>query len=457
MKLPKSESKTVEFKTSFNQDTIESLVAFANSDGGSVYVGVRDDGNVVGVQLAEESETAWVNEIKNKTAPAIVPEADRFVVKGKNVVRFRIAPLPVKPASVQGRYYVRKGRSNHLMSISELSDMYLKSTSSSWDAMPSEHSLEDISLEKVAAFAKRMNPGSPDDPMRVLRKLSLVKDGKPTNACYLAFAKDDVPATLFQAGRFKGDSVIIDSMAFKLDLFGELDNAMEFVRKHLMNGIVITGKPQHDIKHDYPEEAIREIVLNMLVHRDYLDHGGVSIIKIFDDRMEFTNPGGLSGGLTVADLLADRYATKARNPEIAELFRCAGLTERYGSGIKRIMNACKSHGYVDVEFQNLESWFRVVLRKTGDGDFTKPLDKADVGKTLQKGSLKGSLKSSLKSSLKILEILAKEPTCTYDELADKLSVSRRAITKQIKNLREEGKLRRIGPDKGGHWEVVSLP
>ena len=170
--------------------------------------------------------------------------------------------------------------------------------------------------------------------------------------------------------------------------------------------------------------------------------------KIFDDRMEFTNPGGLSGGLTVADLLADRYATKARNPEIAELFRCAGLTERYGSGIKRIVMACKNHGYVDVEFQNLESWFRVILRKTGDGDFTKPLDKANVGKALQK--------SSLKSSLKILEILAKEPTCTYDELAEELSVSRRAVTKQIKNLREEGKLRRIGPDKGGHWEVVSF-
>ena len=445
-KIPKAESKTVEFKKSFNQDTIESLVAFANADGGSVYVGVRDDGKVLGVQLANESETAWVNEIKSKTAPAIVPEADRLIVGGKSVVRLYIAPLPVKPTSVQGRYYIRKGKSNHLMSISELSDMYLRSMSSSWDALPSEHSLEDISLEKVAAFAKRMNPDSPDDPMRVLRKLSLVKDGKPTNACYIAFAEGDVPLTLFQTGRFKGDSAIIDSKAFKCDLFGELDDVMEFVRKHLMSGIVITGKPWHDVKHDYPEEAIREIVLNMLVHRDYLDHGGVSIIKIFDDRMEFTNPGGLSGGLTVADLLADRYATKARNPEIAELFRCAGLTERYGSGIKRIMNACKSHGYVDVEFQNLESWFRVILRKTGDGDFTKPLDKANVGKTLQK--------SSLKSSLKILEILAKEPTCTYDELAEQLGVSRRAITKQIKNLREAGKLRRVGPDKSGHWEVM---
>ena len=238
-KLPKTESKTVEFKKTFNQDVIESLVAFANADGGDVYVGVRDDGRVIGVDLANESETTWVNEIKSKTAPAIVPEADRFVVRGRCVVRLHISALPVKPTSVQGRYYIRKGKSNHLMSIAELSDVYLKSTSSSWDAMASERMLEDISLEKVAAFAKRMNPDNPDDPMRVLRKLSLVKDGRPTNACYLAFAREDHSSAIFQAGRFKGTSMILDSRTFRGDLFGELGGVMEFVQKHLMTGFVI--------------------------------------------------------------------------------------------------------------------------------------------------------------------------------------------------------------------------
>ena len=252
LKLPKTESKTVEFKKTFNQDVIESLVAFANAAGGDVYVGVRDDGRVIGVDLANESETTWVNEIKSKTAPAIVPEADRFVVRGRCVVRLHISALPVKPTSVQGRYYIRKGKSNHLMSIAELSDVYLKSTSSSWDAMASERMLEDISLEKVAAFAKRMNPDNPDDPMRVLRKLSLVKDGRPTNACYLAFAKDYCLETSFQTGRFKTRSHIIDDRAFNGDLFGELDDVMDFIKKHLMAELVITGKPQHDIRYDYP-------------------------------------------------------------------------------------------------------------------------------------------------------------------------------------------------------------
>ncbi len=360
MKIPKAESKTVEFKSTFNHDVIVALVAFANADGGDVYVGVRDDGKVIGVQLAKESETTWTNEIKTKTAPAIVPEADRIVVGGKCVVRLHISPLPVKPTSVQGRYYVRRAKSNHLMSLAELSDLYLKAAGDSWDALPNRRDLDAISLEKVASFAKRMNPDNPDDPLRVLRKLSLIRDGHPTNACYLAFAEDYCQETAFQTGRFKTRSHIIDDRTFNADLLGELDGVIAFVKNHLMAELVITGKPEHDVRYDYPVEAIREIVLNMLVHRDYCG-AGVNTIKIFDDHMEFTNPGGLPHGLTVDDLLSDAYVTSPRNPQLASLFKAVGLTERYGSGIKRIEDACRRHGGVRVEFENHETWFKVVL------------------------------------------------------------------------------------------------
>lgn len=100
--FPEAKSKTVEFKSAFNQDVIVSLVAFANAEGGDVYVGVRGDGKVVGVQLAAESEPTWINEIKSKTVPAIVPEADRIVIGKKTVVRLHFAPLPVKPTLLKG-------------------------------------------------------------------------------------------------------------------------------------------------------------------------------------------------------------------------------------------------------------------------------------------------------------------------------------------------------------------
>lgn len=446
MKLPKSESKTVEFKTAFNQDTIVSLVAFANADGGSVYIGIRDDGKIVGVSLAEESETAWVNEIKSKTAPAIVPEADRMVVDGKNVVRLYIAPLPVKPTSVQGRYYIRKGKANHLMSISELSDMYLKTMSSSWDAMPSDHALEDISLEKVAAFAKRMNPDSPDDPMRVLRKLSLVSGKHPTNACYLAFASDYCFETSFQVGRFKTRSHIIDDKTFNGDLLGEIDGVMAFVMKHLMGEIIITGKPQHDIRYDYPVDAIREVVLNMLVHRDYCNPHITNTIKIFDDHMEFTNAGGLPEGLTVEDILSDDYISSPRNPKLAALFKDAGLIEKYGSGIRRVLDSCKAHGGVTASFEDHGNWFKVVLTKSNSASSGRLGEK--LGEKLGDGLGK--------TRRAILSILKEESSLPITKLAAKIGVSTTAIEKNIAWLKANGYLLRVGSARVGRWEVVVI-
>lgn len=437
MKLPKTESKTVEFKTAFNHDTIESLVAFANTEGGSVYIGVRDDGRVVGVSLAAESETVWINEIKSKTAPAIIPDADRIVVDGKNVVRLSIASLPVKPTSVQGCYYIRKGKANHLMSIAELSDMYLKTMSSSWDAMPSEHLLEDISLEKVSRFAVRMNPENPDDPMRVLRKLSLISGGRPTNACYLAFASDYCSETSFQIGRFKTRSHIIDDRTFNEDLLGEIDGVMDFIKKHLMGEIVITDKPQHDIRYDYPLEAIREIILNMLVHRDYCNPHITNTVKIFDDHIEFTNAGGLPDGLTVKQILSDNYISSPRNPKLAALFKEARLIEKYGSGIRRVIDACKAHGSVEATFEDHGKWFKVVLSKLV------------ADKTNGLGERLGEIRES------ILEILKKDSTMSISKLSKKLSISDTAIEGHISWLKKKGLLSRVGGARGGRWLVVS--
>ena len=449
MKIPKAESKTVEFKSTFNHDVIVALVAFANADGGDVYVGVRDDGKVIGVQLAKESETTWTNGIKTKTAPAIVPEADRIVVGGKCVVRLHISPLPVKPTSVQGRYYVRRAKSNHLMSLAELSDLYLKAAGDSWDALPNRRDLDAISLVKVASFAKRMNPDNPDDPLRVLRKLSLIRDGHPTNACYLAFAEDYCQETAFQTGRFKTRSHIIDDRTFNTDLLGELDGVIAFIKNHLMAELVITGKPEHDVRYDYPVEAIREIVLNMLVHRDYCG-AGVNTIKIFDDHMEFTNPGGLPHGLTVDDLLSDAYVTSPRNPQLASLFKAVGLTERYGSGIKRIEDACRRHGGVRVEFENHETWFKVVLSKVDGEKRTGESSQKKLGEKL--GERLGEKLGERRN--KILQVLKADSTVAIPAIATIIGVSETAIEKNLSWLRENGYIRRIGGARGGHWEVL---
>ncbi|MDR3366938.1 MAG: putative DNA binding domain-containing protein, partial [Prevotellaceae bacterium] len=306
--IASGEGYNVEFKTSFNQDVITSLNAFASSDGGVVVIGVDDEGQTIGVTLNSESVASWINEVKTKTEPAIIPDAYEFTIDGKTIVALSIQEFPVKPVAVKGRYYKRVKNSNHQLGLNEISKMYLKTFNSSWDYyIDEQHTLDDISLDKIIAFSKKnVTLSAEKDPLRLLQKYELTRNGCITKAAFLLFAKDFVALTGIQAGRFKSSTKIIDSVSLHSDLFTEVEQVLAFVRKYFMIEYIITGKAQREERYDYPEEAIREIVLNMIVHRDYYDSGD-SIIKIFDDRIEFFNPGNLSEGLTVERLLSDAY------------------------------------------------------------------------------------------------------------------------------------------------------
>ena len=148
--IAKGENNHVEFKSSFNDEVIVSLVAFANSKGGHVLVGVSDNGKVKGVQLGKETLVNWVNEVKNKTAPVLIPDVEVISIGDKNVVVISCDEYPVKPISTKGRYYKRVENSNHPLLVSEVVDLHLKSINMSWDSFPDPvHVIDDISLEKV--------------------------------------------------------------------------------------------------------------------------------------------------------------------------------------------------------------------------------------------------------------------------------------------------------------------
>lgn len=125
--IDQGESETVEFKTSFNDQVIVSLVAFANTKGGSVYVGISDNGTIKGVKIKKETLQKWVNEIKNKTQPSIIPSMHILKQKDKKVVCIKVNEFPVKPLSFKGRYYKRRNNSNHQLSPNEITDMNLQS------------------------------------------------------------------------------------------------------------------------------------------------------------------------------------------------------------------------------------------------------------------------------------------------------------------------------------------
>lgn len=148
--LTKGESDVIEFKTSFNEDVIESLVAFANTKGGAVFIGITDNAEVKGVMVETETLQKWTNEIRTKTQPGLVPIISVIEFHGKHIVRLFINEFPVKPVSCKGRFFKRLANSNYQLSALEISNLSMQSLQVSWDSYPAYNkSLDSIDFEKV--------------------------------------------------------------------------------------------------------------------------------------------------------------------------------------------------------------------------------------------------------------------------------------------------------------------
>jgi len=443
--LSEGEGLRIEFKSSFDNKVIETLVAFANTSGGSVLIGISDDRKISGITTNHESVQNWLNEVKNKTTPAVAPFAEYVDYKDKVVVALTVPESPVKPVSMRSKYFKRVANSNHLMNTDEIASEHLRTINSSWDyyADP-EHGVDSLSLDKVRVFMRRIEHHTGNlliiDPLEFLAKLEIVRRNQLTFGGFLLFARNYCLISDLQAGRFKGESTIIDSLSLNTDLFSEVDEVLNFIKKHLMVEYIFNGEPQLTEKFYYPVDAIREIIVNMIVHRDYRESSG-SVIKMFDDRIEFFNPGRLTSGITVQDLLSGNYVSQCRNKLIARAFKEAGLTERYGSGINRILNICKNHGIVPPVFEEIFNGFRVILYKK----------KANVTEDV---TVNVTEDVTVKRVEALLEIIRKNPSVTVNEMARRMKVNRRTILRDLERLKLEGKISRTGSDKYGYWDLI---
>jgi ATP-dependent DNA helicase RecG len=446
-KLPANESETIEFKTSFNAETIETLVAFANAKGGSVYVGITNDAEVVGVVLGKESTANWVNEIRNKTAPYIIPDVEILENDDKTVVVLSIIEYPVKPVSFKGRYYKRTGNSNRLLSVSEVVNLHLQTVNSSWDAYPDTiHSLDDISLDKVQAAIEVMKSNGltiNETPILFLQKYDLLREGKLTNAAYLLFKNKDSFTTTIELGRFQDAITIKDTNRSKTDILTQIEQTLDFVRKHINKRVIITGEARNTQKWQYPLEAIREIVINMIIHRDYRLTSD-SIVKIYDNKIEFYNPGRLPEGISIEDLLSNNYKSTPRNKLIADFCKDMRLIEKYGSGIGRIVAYFKQEGLPVPDFRNISEGFQVTVY--GKEYSEKSIDNKPVI------ALNGTPVITDRER-KILELIQNDNFIKREKIAELLNISINTVKTFILGLKKKGLLERIGNNKTGHWTI----
>ncbi len=469
--INQGESETIEFKTAFSDEVIISLVAFANTKGGVVYIGVDNNGSIKGVDIGKETVQNWVNEIKIKTQPSIIPSVDILAEENKQVVCIQVNEFPIKPLSFKGRYYKRIGNSNHQLSVSEISDVYTETMQYSWDAYnSSRYNYSDLDEQKILNFINRVNGNGRfllvGNPKECLTKLKFVDDDKVTNAAILLFAKEEISHNV-HIGRLKTPTLIIDDRMIKKTLFETVDEIMKYIVSQIKFAFEIKGYPTQRIEiPEYPIEAIRETVLNAVIHRDYLSPYDIQI-KIFDKEITIYNPGKLSGNLTFEDLQTDNYQAYARNKLIAEAFYLTGDIEKYGSGFRRVREYVETYPTMITEFREVPNGLLFTYSYTIQKNATKPpyytpeMHKDKVEEDDKKKNNKVTDKVTDRVTDRVTEIqgyilenIRQEPHITSKKLSEKIGISAVKIRVNILKLKELGYIERIGSTKAGYWKLI---
>ena len=452
--LPAKEDINTEFKQSFTDDVIIALTAFANAKGGKVYVGMCDDGSVCGIAIGKETVQKWLNDIKQKTEPSIIPDVEIIENQQKKIAVLSVQEYPVKPVAMKGRFYKRYNNSNHLLSAAEISDLILQTRNISWDSYPAAKvTLNDLSEDSIQKFLNRVKESGRfslegRDWKENLRKIRLLDGDTPTNAAYLLFGKGNIGYNV-HIGRFKTASTIIDDKMLNCNLFEVVEQTIKFITSWLKVAFEITGETtQRTEIFEYPRTAIRELVLNTVIHRDYMSPMDVQI-KIFDQKITFFSPGELYGNQTIAALKTDDYQAYTRNKLIAEAFYLTADIEKYGTGFTRIRKAIAEYPTMKFTFEEMPKAFLVSL------SYDKQLQNIKTAVNVTENDPENDPEKNLNNRQKmILEIAEKNPKISRDLLSKELNVSDATIKRDITLLSSKGLLVRIGPDKGGHWEVL---
>ena len=293
--------------------------------------------------------------------------------------------------------------------------------------------MSDLSQEKLSQFLK-LAVLKKDSIPNALTKLGLLKNKKLINAAGLFFAKN--PPVKLRCAVFAGttSSTIIDRHDFEDDILVLIEEAQKYILKNIHMGMKLKGLYREDIP-EISIDAIRESIINAFCHRDYRDSDQIQI-AIFKDRVEIRSPGKLFDGMTIQEMLKGNLSRR-RNPIVADMLRRIQMVEAWGRGIPLILEKEPT-----VKFE--------VAAKIFITNFTRPsfqnVAKIATPKTLGKtpGKTPGI----------ILMHLAQNPSYSIPSLAEKMGKSESAIERAIRKLKAEGRLRRIGPDSSGHWQVM---
>jgi predicted HTH transcriptional regulator len=366
------EGKTLEFKRDLSspKNMLKTLIAFANTAGGCLIIGVEDESReVIGVEDPLDEEERICNLIADNIKPRLVPNVELISIEDKTLLRVKVYPSGSRPHWLKKEgpnegVYVRLGSTNRKADQDLIAELKRGAQGKSFDEqLLPDRTVDDLDFDAATACFERHRKLVKKD----LESLRLVTRHQghlvPTVGGMLLFGKDRemvFPDAWIQCGRFigKDKADIFDHIDIHEHLPVAVERVIEFLKKHAMRGADFSELRRKDVW-SIPLTILREAVVNAIVHADYSQRGAPVRIAFFDDRIEIENPGILLPGLTIEDML--RGVSKLRNHVIARVFRELELIEQWGSGVPRMFREADALGLPEPEIIEIGMRVRFIV------------------------------------------------------------------------------------------------
>ena len=428
------EGNVVEFKREYTDDIKYTVIAFANTDGGKIYLGINNDGSVCGGSNVDDTMLRVTNMVRDTVRPDVTMfmNCNVEVMDGKQVVVVTIQRGTARPYYLHGKgvrpegVYVRQGSSSVPASEAAILRM-IKETSN--DSYEDERSLnQELTFGKTAEYFAQKGLDFGDAQKRTLNIIGT--DGTYTN---LGMLLSDQCVHTIKLAVFEGSNKIVfkDRKELSGSLFEQLEGAFSYIDNFNRTRAEFAGLYRIDTR-DYPTEALREALLNAIVHKDYGFSASI-LISVFDNRIEIVTVGGLVHGITFDDIMLGVSAL--RNQHLANVFYRLKLIEAYGTGLLKINEAYSEH-YVKPRIEVTDNAFKITLPNVNFAKEGRVVSEAHTG---QQQFINNVTREKL-----ILNLLKTKQEITRNDIQNALKVSQATAILVARDLVERGILEKVG-------------
>lgn len=443
-----AESQNIEYKESWRDEYLKWVCGFANAQGGTIYIGIDDAGNVVGIQNVKK----LLEDIPNKiqSGLGIVADVNKLTKDGKDYLEIKVKPSSF-PISYHGEFHYRSGATKQQLTGIALSEFIMQKTGFRWeDVTVDDITVDDLDDESFKIFRrealskKRMTEAELNvSNEELLQKLHLMTAGKLKRSAVLLFYSDPgvvQNGSFVKVGKFDERGRVVYHNDLEESLIVNASKVINLIYQMYLKAKI---GYEHDIRvEEYPfaREAIREAVYNAIAHNCYM-YGTPIQIRVMDDTITISNSCILPEGWTV-DTLMEPHDSKPYNPDIANVFYRAGFIENWGQGIQKICDECREIGAEIPVYELIGTTLRIHFRALESALIDQPKTPNRQG-----GGIDGGLAE------KIVALIRENESITVLEMSETLETPKRTIEREMKKLRDIKRITREGGNRYGHWKI----